>query len=426
MITITKKLPNSQVLLTVEVPKEVLVPYEEEAAKLISERVKIPGFRQGQAPKYIVISHVGAERFFEEAVNRALPDLYLEAVKKEGLEPISPPRVKITNNDPVTFEAEIALFPEIKIKGIEKLKVPVEKVAVDDKEIDEVINQLLRYHATYTPLERPVKKGDRLEIDFKGFDKGGAELESTASKNHPLFVGEGTLIPGFEDELVEMKVGETKKFPLIFPKDYHHKPFQKKQVTFEVTIQKGDEVMLPELTEEFIEKILGAKKTAAELREAVQSDIKGQKDKKAREERENKLFDTLLDKASLDLPPLLVDEEVEYMMVDLKKRIEQQGGDFKMFLEQLEKQGNDPMKEYRPEAEKRVKLRLVLNHLFRTLPIEVSDEEMKKAEEKLLASVPAEQKAEIEKELKQKRGVFARLQNNLALEKLMERFLKEE
>lgn len=418
-----KQLPKSELLLIIEVPAETLVKYEDEAARRVSEQVEIPGYRKGQAPKAFVIAQIGADAFFREVLNVALPRTYFEAVKEKNLQVVSRPDIKIISRSPLKYEARVGIMPEIKLKGWEKIKLAAKPTEITEKEIDEVVYEMQKYRAAYKPLEREVKKGDRVEIDFQGFDEGGAALDKTKSTNHPLFVGEGTLVPGFEEELVGMKAGGKKKFPIKFPKDFHHEPLKGKTVHFEVEMKRAQETILPQLNEEFVEKIMGKKATVAAFRDELRIDLKRRKEIEARKLRENELLEKFLKEAKLDVPPVLVEEEVDYMAQDLKREIEGRGLKFETYMEKMQKEKRDIKKEFEPEAEKRVKIRLILNFLFKETKIDVAEEEIAAAAQRLLAATPEAEKARLAEQLKSRGEVYLRLKNNLMLEKLFARFL---
>jgi trigger factor len=268
-----------------------------------------------------------------------------------------------------------------------------------------------------------VKKGDRVEIDFQGFDDGGAPMDKTSSKNHPLFVGEGNLVEGFEENLVGMKIGEKKKFPVKFPKTYHYEPLKEKTVHFEVEMKKGEEAILPELTEEFIAQLMGEKKTLPEFKDALKADIKRRKEVEHRQERENKLLERFLKDAELEVPPILIAEETEYMMEDLAKDLERRKVTFADYLKQTKKKEEDLKKQFEPEAEKRVKVRLILNFLFREMKIDVTDAELDEAKNLLAAQYPDQEKAKVDADFKAKGNMYLRIKNNLMLEKLFKKFL---
>ena len=418
-----KELPKSEIQITIELETEELEAHEMQAAKMISENVEIAGFRKGQAPKAFVISHVGPETFFQETLNVALPRSYFDTVKEKTLQVIWRPNVKVLSKSPLKYEAVVAVLPEITLKGVEKISIPQEPIEVSDKEIDEVVSQMLKYRATYQPLAREVQKGDRLEIDFEGFDEGGAALDKTKSTSHPLFVDEGSLVPGFEEQLLGMKVGDKKKFPVKFPKDFHHEPLRSKTVHFDVHVKVGEQPILPELNEEFVTQVMGEKKTVPEMRVAIKQDIHARKTLDSRRSRENTLLEKLLKEAKLDVPPTLMEEEVDYMITDLKQELESRKLTLETYMEKMKAEKRDIRKEYAPEAEKRIRVRLILNHLFRTLAIQVSDEEMARAGEKLIQGTPTAEKDNVTKQLASKTEAYLRLKNNMMLEKLFVRFL---
>lgn len=422
--TLTKQ-EHNQHLITLSVEEADLAEFKDKAAKELSHHVNIPGFRPGTAPTFAVISHVGAEAFRQEVIDQALPHLYYKAIMEHKIEPIAAPRIALKSREPLVFEATIATMPKVTVKDLEKLKHEPIDSSVTDKEVDEVVKEMLKMHATFKTLEGSVEKGDKLEIAFKGFDEGGVELENTVSKNHPLFVGEGQLIPGFEDQLIGMKVGEKKKFPITFPKDYGHKPFQNKNVTFEVEVLKGDKPILPEFDEALVEKLLGKKDTKENLLKIIKEDLSVRKKQEIRKQREGSLMDKMIEHSAVDVPPILIDEEVDYMMQDLKERFEKQGGSFDKLMESLAKKGKDQRKEYAEEATKRVKIRLILNHLFTELKIEVSDDDMQKAGETLLTHAPEAEREAVKNQLSEKKGIYLRLKNNLMLEKLINHFIGE-
>jgi trigger factor len=419
-----KNLPKSEILVTIEVSPEDLAKFEDQAAARISEEVEIPGFRKGQAPKAFVIAKIGADAFFQEVLNVALPRTYFEAVKERNLQVVSRPEVKVITKSPLKYEAKVAVLPEITIKGYENIKIKKGTIKITEKEIDEIVEEMRKYRATYKPLERAIKKGDRLEIDFQGYDEGGAALDKTQSKNHPLFVGEGSLVTGFEDQLLGMKTGDKKKFPVTFPKDFHYEPLRNKKVQFDVEVKKAEEPILPALNEDFVAQVMGERKEVPEFKAAIKEDLNRKKVVEARRNQENELLEKLIKDAKLDVPQMLIEEEIDYMIMDLKRELDERSMPFDTYMEKIKKEGRDLRKEYAVEAEKRIRLRLVLNFLFRTLAIDATDEEIKTASVALLERTPEKEKEYAKKQLESKGELYMRLKNNLMLEKLFAKFLE--
>ncbi|PIQ77716.1 trigger factor [Candidatus Peregrinibacteria bacterium CG11_big_fil_rev_8_21_14_0_20_46_8] len=422
-ITVTEQ-PKSEVLIKVEVASEELKQYEEQTARNISQQVEIKGYRKGQAPKLAVLTAVGPERFNEELLRVALPMTYAKAVQEKELRVVSRPEVKIITNDPLVYEARVALLPKVNLGKIENVTIPKKEIIVDDKELEALLEQLKKYRATFTPIDRAIQKGDRVEIDFVGTDAEGKPVENMTSKNHPLFVGENTLIPGFEDHLIGMKVGEKKNFPITFPKDYHHEPSAGKEFTFEVEVKKAEEPNLPEITPEFIKEVTGREQSVEEFKKNIKEDVRVQKEREQRQQRENELLEKLVKEAKLEVPPSLLQEEIEYLMYDLQQMLQQKGIDMQKYEEHVQKKGRNLKKEYEEEADKRIRVRLVLHQLFEELNISATEEEITQAVESYMQSVPQEHREQEQKALSQKQGRYAQIVNNIKLDKVFAKFLE--
>jgi len=236
-----KKLPKAEVEINVTFTEDEFKSDMESAAKLLSNDVKIDGFRPGNVPYDVLVNHVGKDMILNSALDTAIPRILTDIIQKEKLEVIARPRVDILSKDPVTLKVIAPIYPEIEVDGYEKLKVKAKEVDVDDKDVDEALENVKKQFISWKQVLRGVKKGDKVELDFEGFDDGGAPLEGTQSKNHPIIVGEKMMVPGFEDNLLGMNTGDEKDFDLTFPEDYHKKSFQNKKVKFHVKVNKIEE-----------------------------------------------------------------------------------------------------------------------------------------------------------------------------------------
>ena len=414
---------KSEVLIKVSVETDELKTYEDRAVKSISENVDIKGYRKGQAPKLAVLTAVGPERFNDEVMRAALPMTYAKAVQEKNLQVVSRPSVKVITSNPLVYEARVAVLPTVDLGKLDNIKIPKENIEVSDEELSSLISQLLKYKATYEHVKREAKKGDRVEIDFQGFNSEKKPVEEMMGKSHQLTIGEGTLIPGFEDELEKMSEGDSKKFEITFPKDYKHKPSAGKKFEFEVSMKKVEEVKLPELTDEFILDVTQKKQTVEEFKVNIREDFKRQKEKEHKQARENKLLEELVKSAKLDVPPLLLEEEIEFLMQDLYAMLQEKGIDIAKYEEHVNKKGRDIRKEYNEEAEKRIRVRMVLNALFEELKIVAGDEEIAKSIADYMSTVPDEHKASEEKLMKNHKGRYIQLVNNIKLDKVFSKFL---
>jgi trigger factor len=316
---------KSEITLTIELTEEQTEKYLNQAAAEVAKMVKIPGFRPGKAPREVLEKHVRPEALDSHMVDIALPPTYSEAILKEKIQAISRPKITILQLKPLKYEATVAVYPEVEVKGYDKIKVDIKDEPVKDEDVDQVLNEVKKQHATYKIVERPAKMGDRVEIDFQGFDEGGAHLEGTQSKNHPLILGDKSLIGGFEEELVGMKAEEKKKFKVTFPSDYFHKTFQDKKVEFEVQMNLVEEIEHPELNTEFFKKIVGEEKTLDQVKADIKENLETQKKQDNKVKRENEFLDKLADLTQLELPAILVEEEIHGMIDEFKHELENRG-----------------------------------------------------------------------------------------------------
>ncbi|OGB74656.1 trigger factor, partial [candidate division Kazan bacterium RIFCSPHIGHO2_01_FULL_49_10] len=238
------------------------------ASAKISEQIEVKGFRKGKAPMDVVTAQVGETRILSEASELSINQYYYQAIVQEEVSPVGPPKIivdEIGLNKPLKFTAEIAVMPEIELGDYQKIKVKPEKVEITDEQIDNVLKNLQRREVSFKEIEREAKPGDWVEIDFDG-KLDGVSFDGGKSANHPLIIGDGVLLPDFEEALVGMKAGEEKTFPVNFPKDYHQANLAGKKTEFSAKLHKVKEVQSPELNDEFAKKI-SDKPTLKELRE---------------------------------------------------------------------------------------------------------------------------------------------------------------
>lgn len=381
-----KKLPKSTIELEVELTPEEVNKHKAKACEEISKEVKIPGFRPGHVPAEVLEKHVDKKYILAHTYELAIQHSYAEIVVKENLQVISRPKIDINAATPVEagapkpfkFKATVAILPEIKVKDHKSIKIPKEEVKISAKEVEETLEDMQKYFMTWKDVEREVKKGDRVELDFEGFD-GSKPIPNTSSKNHPVIVGEGSLVPGFEDNILGMKKGEKKEFTLTFPADYHNKDFQKKKVLFKVELKRIEEGIKPPFDEALVEKITGKKTKVEDFKKDIEDDLKSHKERKAKQDRENKYLEKLIEKTEVEIPDSLIEEEIDYIVEEVKHDIESKGIPFDKFLEKTKMTLEDLRKKYKAEAEKRIKLRLAISHLIKEEKIEVTDAEVEEA-----------------------------------------------
>lgn len=420
-----EKLPESKIKLKIQVPPETVNQYIDKAYSELSKSLNIPGFRQGRIPHFLIEQKVGSKTVHEKALELLIPHAYIEAVSREKVMSIAKPDIRVTKfapGNPAEFEAEVTVIPEIELGDYKKVKIEEKKVKVEDHEVEEVLKSLQKKEGKLSPKEGAVERGDWVEIDFDGF-KDGIALEKLKSRNHPIITGEGVLIPQFEKQIFGLKAGEEKEFDIDFPKDYYDRDLAGNKIHFKLKLLKVQKVELPEINDEFVKKISGGTdKTLAELKEDIKTALLKQKTHDEKQRREGEVVKQVTEQAKLEVPKLLVEEETEQMKKDLEDKLASQGLKLQRYLEHLGKTEEQLKEDFREEAERRIRVGLVLNKITEAEDIEVSDEEaeseMKRTREGT-ASKEGVENNNIETE-EARRYIKTVLKNRKTLDKLME------
>lgn len=417
-----KKLPKSEVEIKATVSEEILKIAQKKAADEISKDIKVKGFRPGHVPPHILEQHIDKKYLTAYTQDLAIQKAYAEVVVKEKLQVVARPKVKIDTDEPLTFTATVAVMPEMEIKDYKSIKVKKEEPKVTKDDIEKVLDDMKKYGTVYKDVDRAAKKKDRVEVDFEGFDKDGKAVENTKSTNHPVIIGENSLIPGFEDELIGLKKGEKKEFDITFPKDYGKKDFQNRKLQFKVELKRVEEPSEPEINDDFVEKMTGKKQSVADFKKEIEENILAKKTEEAKIKQENEYVEALLKKAKVEIPEAMIDEETEFILQDMQEDIQRRGVEWAQFLERSGTNEDDLRKKYRSEGERRIKLRLALHFLIKEEKIEVTDKDLADELAKIKASYPDDQHAKIQEEFDG--GKLAlQLRNRLSLQKLFDRVL---
>ncbi len=351
------------------------------------KNIKVDGFRKGKVPRNVFEKKFGVESLYKEAINVVLPDAYTKALNESKLEPIMQPMIDIKdiNNESLTLIFKIITKPEVKIKKYTGLKVKKETVKVTDEEVKNQINHLREQYADIVVKDGKVENGDTAVIDFEGF-KDGVAFDGGKGENYPLEIGSNTFIPGFEEQLIGLKAGEEKDINVTFPEDYASEDLKGQPVIFKIKVNEVKTKELPEMDEEFF-KDLGYDdiETEEQLTDLIKADLEAKKDY----ELENKYVDDLLEAVAknteIEIPEELIDEEAHRMVHQYEENLKMQGITLDMFY-QFTNSNEEALKaQMKPEAEKRVKYRFMLEEIVKLEKIEVSDEEANKEVEELAA-----------------------------------------
>ncbi len=417
-----ENLPKSAVKLTITVTPAEMRGYFTQATKALSKQANIEGFRKGKAPRSILEARVGKDYLAHQAMELAVSDSYYQAIMKHGLRPVGRPQTDLKHEHAhleekgLSFTATVPVVPDVKLGDYKQIRVKPQQSAYSDKLVDEALEQLQKSRAGSAQVTRAAKPGDRIEIDFVG-NIGGKEFAVGKSENHPLVIGEGSFIPGFEDQLVGMKAGQVKTFKVKFPKDYRATELAGKQAEFTVTLKQVQETTLPELNDAFATGF-GAK-SLADLKQRLAENLKAEKETEATRATEGAVVDAVVDRATVEVPEALAEEELTGMMAELRQQIERQGLPYDKYLEHLGKTEDDIRKEHRDQAERRVKMSLVLNAVQDAEKIVPTEQQIKAEVERQLAQVSDDADRQRVESDEFRRYVGRILGNRLAVERLV-------
>lgn len=394
-----KNLPASQVEIEVSLTADELKQTADKVTRQLASQANIAGFRKGKAPRSVLNKRYGATNVEHEVLERALVESYYEAVKEHSLQPIGQPETKLPDdhhdleNHGLKYTATVPVMPTVILGDYSKVTVKPVESTFSEKLVDETLHQLQESRATATDAERAAERGDRVEIDFVGMRKG-TEVPGAKSENHPLVIGEDNFIPGFSDQLVGLQTGQVKTFKLQFPKDYHETDLAGAKVDFTVTMRKVQSVNRPALNDAFATGFGAA--SMDELRSRLRENLQTEKDKEATSATEAAVVDGVVATAKVEIPDVLVGEELDRMLGEFRQGIERQGIPYDKYLEQLGRTEQQIRDQQRDEAIKRVKISLTLNQLQRAENITASLPEIQAEVDQQLAAAPDDQtKAQI-------------------------------
>jgi len=420
-----KKLPKSEVELTITVPYETYQKWEKKALEDIGKKIKVSGFRPGSIPEDVIRQNVQPESIKASTLDHVLPQTYAEAVRENNLQVVTQPKVDIKSTvekegDEFVYTAVVAVMPEVKMGDYKKIKVARKPVKVEPKNIDDTIQMIMERYAEWKDVERKAKEGDRAELAFEGFDEKGEAIPNTASKNHPVILGSKTMVPGFEEAVIGMGKGETKEFEVKFPKDYHAQPMQGKNVKFKVTLNRLEEKKEQKLDEEMIEKITGKKQSVEDFKKLVEEDLKKEMEQRNRQDHDNAVVSEVIKITKAELPEALLEQELGMMMEEQKRRVQQQGLSWEQYLQHVKKTEDDFKKDHRKGAEERVLARLGIQHIIKDADLKVEEGEVDKKIEEVINQYPPEQQKAAREHFEKDENARRNFRHNMAADKLID------
>ncbi len=374
----------SEIEIAVELSVEEMKPYLEEAAKKISENVKVEGFRPGHVPYSILKQQVDEMQILQEAADLAIrktADKILQEkidVKEENV--MGQPQVNITKlavGNPMEYKLTLATMPEIKLGAYKNLKIKEQTVEVDEKEVEKILGDLRAMRAKEKIVDREIKEDDKVMVNIQMF-LDNVPIEGGQGKDMAVMVGANYIVPGFDKKLIGAKKADKREFKLPYPKEHHQQNLAGKMVEFKVEIKEVYERELPEINDEFA-KAMGLK-NVEKLKNQIKENVKQEKEKQAEQKVVLEIFEAILNKTEFShVPEGMIHAEIHNMIHELKHNIEQWGGKFDDYLVHIKKTPQDLEKDLHPDATKRVKTSLIISQIVKAEDIKVADEDLKKA-----------------------------------------------
>ncbi len=372
-----EKLEGNMAKLTIEVSAEDFEAAVEKAYQKNRNKLNIPGFRKGKAPRKMIEQMYGKEIFFEDAANYAIPSAYAKAVDECTEEIVSQPKIDIEQAEagkPFVFTAEVALKPEVTLGVYKGVEVEKTDASVTDEEVDAAIERERESSARTVSVEdRAVQDGDMTTLDFEGFVAGVA-FEGGKGENYPLTIGSNTFIPGFEEQLIGAELDKEVEVNVTFPEDYQAQELAGKPAVFKCTIKEIKEKQLPDLDDEFASEV-SEFETLAEYKESVKKDLEEKKAEEAKLEKEDKVVDAIIAAAKMDIPAAMLETQQRQMAEDFAQRIQMQGISIDQYFQITGLTRAAFLEQIKPQAQKRIQSRLVLEAVAKAENIGASDEE---------------------------------------------------
>lgn len=372
-----EKLENGMAKLTIEASAERLEEALQNAFTKNKNKISVPGFRKGKVPRQMIERMYGPAIFYEDAANELIPEEYEKALDECGEDIVSSPEIdvaQIEKGKPFIFTAVVALKPEVKLGKYKGVKVDKADTAVTDEEVDAQINKERENNARNIEVtDRPVKDGDMTVLDFEGFVDGVA-FDGGKGENYPLTIGSGAFIPGFEEQLVGAEIGKEVEVNVTFPEDYQAEELKGKAAVFKCTIKEIKEKELPELDDEFASEVSDFS-TLAEYKADVKGKLEEKKEKEAKDAKEAAVIEAIVKDSDMQIPDAMLETQQKQMIDEFAQRIQMQGLSIDQYFQFTGSSYDKMLEQVKPQAEKRIRSRLVLEAVAAAEKIEVTDED---------------------------------------------------
>ncbi|MGE5675933.1 MAG: trigger factor [Mycobacterium leprae] len=389
------KLEKNWMQFEIEVEPEKFSQAIDSAVRSLNQKVTVPGFRRGKAPRALIERNYGKEALVQEAIEQLLPQAYATSLAENNVEPIDQPEVELVQTEegkPFIFKGKVQVLPEVKLGKLSGFDLTKTVVEPTTEQVDAELEALRERAATLVADESgEVKQGSFAIIDFEGFVDGEA-FEGGRAENYTLEIGSGSFIPGFEEQLVGAKVGEARDVKVSFPAEYHAEHLAGKESLFKVTVREVKRKDLPELNDAFAAEV-SQFQTLAELRADIQKHLKEDAEGNADREFQNKLVEAVAADATVEIPKVLIDRRIHEMIHDFEHTLANQGYSLELWQQATGKSHEDLHKEFGEPSTKSVRNDLVLGTIAKQENLNVTEADIEAEFDEMLARYPGQEQA---------------------------------
>jgi len=377
----SQRLPESQVLLEIEVDTQQMERSLEKAHRRLAQRVEVPGFRKGKAPPSMLERHLGRPRIVQEALDILIPEAYNQAIEEQDIDAIDQPSIELVKDEPLAFKATVPVRPTVDLGDYQGLRVAREGVSIDESETDKALDELRHRYALHEPADRPVEIGDIVRADVRGV-VDGREVYKEDDAEFRLREGATILLPGIVEGLIGAEKGTPKEIPITVPEG--DRPLSGKSGTFTINVKEVKQEVLPELNDEFARGVGEGFASLDALRDRLRNDIRERVDAEFEEAYRDKTVGALVEQADkIEFPPVMIEREVERLIEDQARRL---GQDVEQYLATVKQTRESLREQLLPVATERVRRSLALTQLAEREEIKAETEEVDAEVEKLVAS----------------------------------------
>lgn len=377
----TQSLPESQLLLEIEVDQEQMERSLDKAYRRLVQRVDVPGFRKGKTPRHMLERHVGRDRLVREAVDLLIPEAYNQALDEHDIDPIDQPHIELVQDEPLAFKATVPLRPTIELGEYQELRLEREPVEVDEADVDRALGDLRQRYAVHEPVDRPLQPGDIVRADVR-VEIEGREVFKDDDAEFRLREGATVLLPGFAEGLAGAAKGETREIPVTVPPGEQRLSGKSGAAT--VSVKEVKQETLPESDDAFAQQVGEGFPTLEALRERLRNDIRERMEQQAEEAYREKALTALVEEADrIEFPPVMVDREIEHLVRDQARA---SGQDIDSYLQLIKKSAEQLRQDLAPAAAERVKRSLALSGLAEREELRVQPEEVDSEVEQIVSA----------------------------------------